>query len=108
MEIEEAAQGFAALGSETRLQVVLTLVKAGRAGLAVGDIQSRTDMAASTLAHHLKFLSSAGLVSQEKVGRAVINHAAFDHLDALAKYILKECCVDENPDERCSEGADNE
>ncbi|WP_299473076.1 metalloregulator ArsR/SmtB family transcription factor [uncultured Roseibium sp.] len=95
MVLEEAAQGFAALGSEARLQVVLTLVKAGHTGLTVGDIQSRTGMAASTLAHHLKFLSSAGLVIQEKDGRSVINRAAFDHLEGLAGYILKECCVDE-------------
>jgi len=95
MDLEEVAQGFAALGSEARLQVVLTLVKAGRSGLTVGDIQTRTGMAASTLAHHLKFLSSAGLVLQEKDGRSVVNRAAFDHLEALAGYILKECCVDE-------------
>ncbi|WFE91530.1 metalloregulator ArsR/SmtB family transcription factor [Roseibium porphyridii] len=95
MEPEVAAQGFAALGSEARLQVVLTLVKAGQSGLSVGDIQSRTGMAASTLAHHLKFLSSAGLVLQEKDGRTVINRAAFAHLENLAGYILKECCADE-------------
>jgi ArsR family transcriptional regulator len=96
MELEVAAQGFAALGSEARLQVVLTLVKAGQRGLSVGDIQSRTGMAASTLAHHLKFLASAGLVIQEKDGRSVINRAAFGHLEDLAGYILKECCADEN------------
>lgn len=96
MEPEIAAQGFAALGSEARLQVVLTLVKAGQGGLTVGDIQSRTAMAASTLAHHLKFLASAGLVTQEKDGRSVINRAAFDHLENLAGYILKECCADDN------------
>ena len=95
MVVEEVAQGFAALGSEARLQVVLTLVKAGHKGLTVGDIQSRTGMAASTLAHHLKFLSSAGLVIQEKEGRSVVNRAAFDHLEALAGYILKECCAEE-------------
>ncbi|WP_420414244.1 ArsR/SmtB family transcription factor [Roseibium sp.] len=96
MVLEEAAQGFAALGSEARLQVLLTLVRAGRSGLSVGDIQSRTSMAASTLAHHLKFLASAGLIRQEKDGRTVINQAQFEHLEALAGYILKECCADEN------------
>ena len=49
IEIEEAAQGFAAIGSEARLQVLLTLVKAGKAGLNVGEIGSRTQMPASTL-----------------------------------------------------------
>ncbi len=92
--IADAALGFSALGSEARLAVVLTLVKAGPGGLSVGDIQARSGMAASTLAHHLKFLTSAGLVAQEKYGRTIVNRAAFDHLEALAGYLLKECCAD--------------
>lgn len=96
LEIEQAAQGFAAIGSEARLQVMLTLVKAGDSGLLVGDIQARTDMPASTLAHHLRFLNSAGLIEQEKSGRAVINRAAYARLKELAAYLLNECCADEN------------
>ncbi|MBO6718333.1 MAG: helix-turn-helix transcriptional regulator [Rhizobiaceae bacterium] len=95
LDIEEAAQGFAAIGSEARLQVLRAIVRAGDAGLSVGDIQTRTDMPASTLAHHLRFLASAGLIDQEKTGRTVINRAAYRHLEALAGYILKECCADE-------------
>ncbi len=91
------------MGSEARLQVVLTLVKAGRNGLSVGDIQGRTGMAASTLAHHLRFLASAGLVQQEKEGRSVINRAEFNHLEDLAGYILKECCADESGKEMRNE-----
>jgi len=93
-DLEEVAQGFAALGSEARLEVVLTLVRAGTNGLTIGEIQSRTGMAASTLAHHLKFLASAGLLEQEKQGRAVINRPCFPRLETLAGYILRECCAD--------------
>ena len=82
------------MGSEARLQVLQTLVKAGHGGLTVGDIQSRTGMAASTLAHHLRFLASAGLIEQEKDGRSVISRAAYGRLEALAGFILKECCID--------------
>jgi len=95
LELEEVAQGFAAMGSEARLAVVLTLVRAGNSGLSIGEIQARTGMAASTLAHHLKFLTSAELIEQKKTGRTVINRASFPRLQALAGYILKECCVDE-------------
>ncbi|MGI9407529.1 MAG: ArsR/SmtB family transcription factor [Hyphomicrobiaceae bacterium] len=94
LEIEEAAQGFAAIGSEARLQVLLALVRVGDDGLPVGEIQERTGMPASTLAHHLRFLASAGLIEQERTGRSVINRAAFDHLEKLAGYILSECCAD--------------
>ena len=100
ISIEEAAQGFAAMGSEARLQVLQTLVKAGPAGLTVGDIQTRSGMAASTLAHHLRFLASAGLIEQEKNGRSVISRAAYARLEALAGFILKECCVDAGEGER--------
>ena len=47
---EEAAQGFAAMGSEARLQVLRCLVRAGEPGLSVSEIQDRTGMAPSTLA----------------------------------------------------------
>ncbi|MEX0953867.1 MAG: metalloregulator ArsR/SmtB family transcription factor [Rhizobiaceae bacterium] len=93
--IEEAAQGFAAIGSEARLQVLRVVVRAGDGGLSVGDIQARTGIPASTLAHHLRFLAAAGMIGQEKTGRTVINRAAYDHLRALAGYILNECCADE-------------
>jgi len=93
-DLEEVAQGFAAMGSEARLQLVLTLVRAGTSGLTIGEIQARTGMAASTLAHHLKFLTSAGLIEQEKLGRSVVNRASFSRLETLAAYILKQCCAD--------------
>ena len=82
------------MGSESRLEVLRTLVKAGEDGLSVGDIQQRTGIPASTLAHHLKFLASAHLIEQEKQGRTIINRANFDHLKLLAAYILEECCAD--------------
>jgi len=91
---EEAAQGFAAMGSEARLKVLRTLVRAGAAGLTVGEIQERTGIAPSTLAHHLKFLAAGELVEQEKAGRAVINRARYDKLRELAQFILGECCAD--------------
>ena len=47
--LEEAAQGFAAVGSEPRLDVLLSLVRAGRSGLAVGEIQERVDLPARRL-----------------------------------------------------------
>ena len=91
---EEAAQGFAAMGSESRLKVLKTLVRAGAAGLTVGEIQERTGIAPSTLAHHLKFLAAGGVVEQEKAGRTVINRAHYDKLRELAQFILSECCAD--------------
>ena len=91
---EEAVQGFAAVASEPRLEVLLILVRAGSAGLTVGEIQERVGLPASTLAHHLRFLAAGGLIEQEREGRAVRNRAAYDRIEALAAFLLRECCAD--------------
>lgn len=94
MDTVTAAQGFSAMGSEPRLEVLQSLVKAGDDGLLVGEIQQRTGIPASTLAHHLKFLVSAGLVVTHKNGRTITNRANYAHLQDLAAFILEECCTD--------------
>jgi DNA-binding transcriptional ArsR family regulator len=94
LELEQAAQGFAAVGSEPRLEVLLALVRAGPDGLSVGDIQTRVGLPASTLAHHLKFLNAGGLIDQRKSGRTVVNRAAYARIEALAAFLLHECCVE--------------
>ncbi len=91
---ESVAAGFSAMGSESRLKVLKVLVRAGESGLTVGEIQERTGIAPSTLAHHLKFLAGGGVVVQEKAGRSTINRANFDQLRVLADFILGECCAD--------------
>lgn len=91
---ESVAAGFSAMGSESRLKVLKVLVRAGESGLTVGEIQERTGIAPSTLAHHLKFLAGGGVVVQEKAGRSTINRANFDQLRVLADFILCECCAD--------------
>ena len=97
LAVEEAAQGFAAVGSEPRLTVLRMLVRAGTEGLTVGEIQARTALPASTLAHHLRFLAAGGLIEQERQGRAVISRAAYDRIEALAAFLLDECCTDARP-----------
>lgn len=93
---DQAAKGFAAIGSQHRLEVYLTLVRAGDKGMSVGQIQQSIDIPASTLAHHLRFLTEAGLLTQTKQGRTTLNLANFDRMDQLADYITSQCCIDEN------------
>lgn len=90
-----AASSFAALGSEQRLLVLRTLVRAGAEGLSIGTLGERTGVTGSTLTHHLKLLASAGLVKQQKQGRSTICAAvAYDEVRALANFLLTECCAD--------------
>lgn len=94
LQAEDAAQGFAALGSPARLQVLASLVKAGPQGLSVGEIEARCGVKGSTLAHHLRALVVAGLAQQHKQGRSVLTSACYPQLEALAGYILHECCAE--------------
>ena len=91
---DDAALGFDALGAPARLKLIRALVRRGHGGLSVGQLKQRTGLAASTLAHHLNLLVSAGLVSQEKQGRETLNRANFSQLEALAQFILDQCCAE--------------
>ena len=64
MKIDDAAARLEALGNPTRLQIYRALVRAGEAGMPVGKLQAKLDVAASTLSHHLKTLLAVGLISR--------------------------------------------
>ncbi|MEM9144615.1 MAG: metalloregulator ArsR/SmtB family transcription factor [Pseudomonadota bacterium] len=91
-----AAQAFAALGAPQRLAILRALVRAGPAGLPVGSLGERLDVAPSTLSHHIAALVRAGLVSQTREGRSLYCRAAFDRVEGLAGFLLRECCRDED------------
>jgi ArsR family transcriptional regulator len=87
-----AANCLAELGNLTRLDIYRLLVRAGPNGLNVGDIQSRLDVPASTLAFHLRGLINVGLLSQEKIGREVICRVKHRQLTTVIEFLLEECC----------------
>lgn len=92
--LEWAAEGFAAAGSPARLNVLRLLVRAGDNGIQTSDIGEALGIPPTTLAHHLKSLAGAELITQQKSGRAVINRAAYARIQALADFLLNECCAD--------------
>ena len=94
MNIEQAAKQLEALGNPTRLQVYRTLVRAGDAGLPVGQIQEKLEIAASTLSHHLHRLILTGLVTQERQATTLICRANYPAMDSLVGFLVDECCVD--------------
>ncbi|MDQ2094648.1 ArsR/SmtB family transcription factor [Rhodalgimonas zhirmunskyi] len=94
-ELARAASTFAALGSEQRLTVLRTLVRAGPEGLTIGALGERAGVTGSTLTHHMKILAQAGLVTQTRQGRQIICAAvAYDELRDLSNFLLNECCAD--------------
>ncbi|MCB1368689.1 MAG: helix-turn-helix transcriptional regulator [Rhodobacteraceae bacterium] len=93
--LEDAAQAFAALGSEQRLLVLRALVRAGPQGLSIGELGATIGITGATLTHHVKFLTQAGLLTQTRQGRSVICAAvAYDTVRRLADFLLSECCSD--------------
>jgi DNA-binding transcriptional ArsR family regulator len=91
MKLDEAVQRLEALGNPTRLRICRILVAAGVRGMAVGRLQSRLRIAASTLSHHLKTMIGAGLVSQTRDGTSLICHANPDAMRGLVAYLREEC-----------------
>jgi len=88
-----AASVFASLGNPARLAVLRLLVRAGRDGMNVGQLQKHLDTPASTLAHHISHLVRAGTIRQERKGREVINVADFDTLGQVATFLTADCCA---------------
>ena len=87
-----ATECFAALGHPTRLQVYRALVRAGDAGVPVGSLQDELGVPGSTLTHHLKTLTSAGLAHQERDGRILITRADYGAMNGLIGFLTEKCC----------------
>ena len=101
--VEQAAQGFAALGSPSRLALLRILVRTGEDGLTIGQLQEKSGLAASTLAHHLRTLAACSLIIQTRQGREVITQPNFSLVGALSHFLICECCPDVNPESQQTE-----
>lgn len=95
MKLADAAAQLEALGNPTRLLMYRTLVKVGENGLPVGRLQSRLNIAASTLSHHLQKLMQVDLVTQERQATTLICRANYPVMNELLGFLTEECCVEE-------------
>ncbi|HEY1773609.1 MAG TPA: metalloregulator ArsR/SmtB family transcription factor [Gammaproteobacteria bacterium] len=92
MESKIAIRALGALAHESRLAIYRLLVQAGPAGLAVGAIGEKLDLAPATLSFHLAGLRHAGLVSERREGRTLYQAADFGAMDGLVGYLSENCC----------------
>lgn len=60
MKIDDAAARLEALGNPTGLRIYRALVRAGDAGLSVGKLQAKLELAASTAARHSRCILAGG------------------------------------------------
>lgn len=94
-DYETAAALLSQLGNPTRLKIVRELVRAGRSGMAVGEIQARLGTPHSTLSHHINHLRNAGLIRQQRESTVLRCFVNFDKIDAVVRFLTEECCAAE-------------
>lgn len=92
MQETDVIRSLAALAQEVRLRVFRALVVAGQEGLTPGALSEQLGIAPNTLSFHLKELTHAGLVSQERQGRNLIYRASFATMNDLLAYLTENCC----------------
>lgn len=93
MHEERAVLALAALAHPLRLRIFRALVVVGHPGLTAGAIQEGVRTPAATLSFHLKELTQAGLVTQERSGRHFIYRAEYDEMNGLMGYLTENCCA---------------
>lgn len=81
------------LGNLTRLRVYRLLIKAGKEGLSVGEIQEKLEIPGSTLSHHISKLVNLDLVKQKREGRVLHCTANYELLDTVVDALKDQCCV---------------
>ena len=92
MNLESAARYFTELGNPHRLEAFRLLVRAGPAGLTVGELQQSLGIPKSTLSHHCFHLVMTGLVEQRREGRARRCIANCALAAELAGFLVDQCC----------------
>src|SRR3954449_6867597 len=92
MEKPDAVAALAALAQDNRLDVFRLLVRAGRAGLAAGEVARKLKLPPNTLSFHFDRLRQAGLVTVRRESRSMIYAARYDVMTELLGYLTENCC----------------
>lgn len=87
-----AVKRLSALAQDSRLEVFRLLVKAGREGVAAGEIARSLGITPNTLSAQLNVLANAGLVMSRREGRSIIYAAHYDAMSDLLLYLMEDCC----------------
>ncbi len=92
MELSSAGRALGALSQETRLAAFRLLVRAGKDGIAAGEIARALSVPHNTLSSHLAILVNAGLAGSRREGRSVIYRVDLDGTRALLSFLVEDCC----------------
>jgi len=100
-KLERLAEQLGALGHPARLSILRYVVQGDPEGTPAGEIQSKLDIPASTLSHHLERLASAGLLKSRRDGTFIYYRADYAELRALTDYLWEDCCKRGKPGKAC-------
>ena len=92
MDTNDALNAFSALSQKTRLDVFRLLIKCGAEGLGAGEIGEILGVRQNTMSANLGVLLNAGLIRNERDGRAIRYYADYDGIRALLGFLMADCC----------------
>lgn len=92
MNEPDVIRALSALAHPLRLRVFRALVVTGEAGLTPGVMSDGLEIPGTTLSFHLKELTAAGLVTQERSSRHLVYRAAYEQMNGLLGYLTENCC----------------
>jgi ArsR family transcriptional regulator, arsenate/arsenite/antimonite-responsive transcriptional repressor len=92
MEEKDAVASLSALAQGMRLRIFRVLIGAAPLGMTPGELSATLDVPGSTLSFHLKELTHAGLVTQEREGRNLIYQPSITQMNDLLAYLTAHCC----------------
>ncbi|MDE1989802.1 MAG: winged helix-turn-helix transcriptional regulator, partial [Betaproteobacteria bacterium] len=95
MNEQDTVTALAALAQPLRLKAFRLLVVAGQEGLTPGHMAETLGLPAPTLSFHLKELTHAQLVTQEREGRHLIYRANYERMNGVLAYLTSNCCQGE-------------
>ncbi|MEO0496413.1 MAG: metalloregulator ArsR/SmtB family transcription factor [Pseudomonadota bacterium] len=87
-----ATASFSALSQQTRLDVFRLLLKAGPKGMQAGAIGEELNVRQNTMSANLSVLVQAGLLRNEREGRAIRYFANIEGLRDLLSFLMQDCC----------------
>lgn len=103
MDTEVIAKSLKELGHPVRLMIFKRLVRSGRQGTPVGELQKELNIPGSTLSHHISSLVSADLIRQRREGRILFCTVQYERLNQVITFFQEDCCIEETSE--CAEPA---
>ncbi|MEM6588607.1 MAG: helix-turn-helix domain-containing protein [Pseudomonadota bacterium] len=92
MDTTKASLSFSALSQPMRLDVFRLLIKSGRDGMQAGEISAAMGVKQNTMSANLSVLHRAGLIRNQREGRAIRYFADFDGTQGLLRFLMQDCC----------------